>query len=673
MGLVIGSFLLPGAAAADDDDESGGDERNYGNELSGFVFEDVNRNGIRDRGEPGIANVMVSNGKEVVLTNRGGRYEFDDDDYRSDMNIFVSKPACYELPVDENNVPQFFYIHKEFGSSKDLVFGGLSPTGPLPRNIDFPLIKGACKDNFTIAVSGDPQPYSNLEVGYVRDTLVKELAERDDIELVIVEGDVMGDDLGLLPRFLNNMSAVNAPQYLVVGNHDLDFDADTDADSSDSFRRIWGPNYYSFTIGKVHFIVLDNVYYPCLATDLDGKPNDRWSFCKPDKTYNGRITEMQLEWLKNDLEYVPEDHLIVLNYHIPTVSFVDQYTFKHSEDTVKELYEILGYELETDGTWSEGRPALAFSGHTHTNEQFRPGEIFEGWMETSHNFTMPFPQIVAGAAAGSWWSGDVNDDLVPESYQRLGAPKGYYLINFNGNQYSDEFKASGKSIEKQMSLSFNSPTFRDWFTKLSDWYFADSDTKDPIPPVNTNNLGDNKMLAPNELANTSLVINVWNGSRDSEVWVQFDDKQPVMAERTQWGEGEGILETLDPYALRRQLNVLRYALKSTDSDENEIWNGGLGDRSDGFELWNASMFKADSQNLLDEWMWTDQSNHIWTVQVPDDLKDGVHKVNVYTTDVHGHEYQESMLFEVRTPNSSTEPMDNDPTDEKYDRRLPREL
>ena len=410
--------------------------------VMGFVFEDVNRDGRFNPAEHGIPGVMVSNGKEVVLTDNLGRYRIDRWHYRGDMNVFVSKPACYELPVDENNVPQFSYIHKEEGSSKPLIFGGLEETGKLPLRINFPLIRSnECLYDFTVAVSGDPQPYSNIEVGYVRDTLAKELAERDDIEAVIVEGDVMGDDMGLLPRFLNNLSAADAPQYLVVGNHDLDFDAETDADSSDTFRRVWGPNYYSFTIGKVHFVVLDNVTYPCENTDPEtGDPGgDRWAFCDDGPTYNGRISDTQLEWLANDLAYVPEDHLIVLSYHIPTVSFIDQAAYKHSEDNVKRLYEILGYRWE-NGTWTQGRPALALSGHTHTNEQLRPGELFEGWTETSHDFPMPFPQIVAGAAAGSWWSGDFNDAQIPESYQRLGAPKGYYLLSFSGNEYRDEFK-----------------------------------------------------------------------------------------------------------------------------------------------------------------------------------------------------------------------------------------
>ena len=207
---------------------------------------------------------------------------------------------------------------------------------------------------------------------------------------------------------------------------------------------------------------------------------------------------------------------------------------------------------------------------------------------------------------------------------------------------------------------------------MSDWYFDDDPDKDEIPPVSSNNLGDNSMLKSSDLDDTSLVINVWNGSRDSLVEVQFDGGTPVQAVRTQQGEGEGALETLDPFALRRQLSVLRFAMKSTEADENQIWNGALGDRSDGFELWNASVFQAGSQNLLQDWMWTDQSNHIWTVEMPD-LAEGVHQVTVHTTDVHGHSYRETMLFEVRTPNDSDDPKDNDPTDEKYDRQVPAEV
>lgn len=42
--------------------------------ASGIVFNDQNRNGIRDGGERGVKNVAVSNGRDVVLTNRHGEY-----------------------------------------------------------------------------------------------------------------------------------------------------------------------------------------------------------------------------------------------------------------------------------------------------------------------------------------------------------------------------------------------------------------------------------------------------------------------------------------------------------------------------------------------------------------------------------------------------------------------
>ena len=199
----------------------------------GFVFEDLNRDGRFQRGEPGIPGVMVSNGKDVVVTDKKGKYKLPKltgQDHVDGITIFVTKPAGYEVPVDADNVPQFYYHHLPDGTPPNVRgeayrFSGLAPTGPLPRLINFPLVKTCYKKKFKIAVSGDTQPYSNNEVGYVRDTLANELVLMKNIESVIVEGDVMGDDLSLYPRFKQVMSAAHAPLYLVPGNHDLDFDA----------------------------------------------------------------------------------------------------------------------------------------------------------------------------------------------------------------------------------------------------------------------------------------------------------------------------------------------------------------------------------------------------------------------------------------------------------------
>ena len=159
------------------------------------------------------------------------------------MNLFVTKPAGHSTPVSEELVPQFSYIHKVEGSPP-LRFGGIEPTGPLPEAINFPLIEDGVGDQFECLIFGDAQPYSNREIGYVRETAGKMLATRDNekTECLILEGDVMGDDLSLYPRFKEVISVGGVPQYFVSGNHDLDFDAEDDAHSFDTFRAEWGPN-----------------------------------------------------------------------------------------------------------------------------------------------------------------------------------------------------------------------------------------------------------------------------------------------------------------------------------------------------------------------------------------------------------------------------------------------
>ncbi len=105
---------------------------------------------------------------------------------------------------------------------------------------------------------------------------------------MILLGDVMGDDLGLLPRFKQMMSAVGLPQYYVHGNHDYDFDATDDAHSADTWRREYGPAYYSFDIGDVHFVVLDNVVYPCTS---EGAPANCGNSAAP--AYNELVFDVQ--------------------------------------------------------------------------------------------------------------------------------------------------------------------------------------------------------------------------------------------------------------------------------------------------------------------------------------------------------------------------------------------
>ena len=101
----------------------------------GRVFSDLDGDGKFTDNDAPFANVKVSNGKEIVATNKKGEYELP---IENDSAIFVIKPTGYRTALDENNLPKFYYLHKPNGSPK-FKFAGVAPTGPLPQSIDFPL------------------------------------------------------------------------------------------------------------------------------------------------------------------------------------------------------------------------------------------------------------------------------------------------------------------------------------------------------------------------------------------------------------------------------------------------------------------------------------------------------------------------------------------------------
>src|SRR6188474_488366 len=106
--------------------------------ASGFVFLDSNQNGRRDPGERGLAGVEISDQSQIVSTDRDGRWELPVES-DEDTTYFVVKPRGYMTPVDGDQLPRFYYIHKPKGSPKQK-YPGVEPTGPLPASIDFPLV-----------------------------------------------------------------------------------------------------------------------------------------------------------------------------------------------------------------------------------------------------------------------------------------------------------------------------------------------------------------------------------------------------------------------------------------------------------------------------------------------------------------------------------------------------
>jgi N terminal of Calcineurin-like phosphoesterase len=81
--------------------------------ASGTVFEDRSGGGQRRPGDPGLGNVMVSNGRDVVRTDADGRWRLPVNEGDS---VFVIKPSHWSTPWGGGGVPRFSYLHQPQGT-----------------------------------------------------------------------------------------------------------------------------------------------------------------------------------------------------------------------------------------------------------------------------------------------------------------------------------------------------------------------------------------------------------------------------------------------------------------------------------------------------------------------------------------------------------------------------
>ncbi len=382
--------------------------------VTGYVYHDANGNGRRDRREQGVTGVSVSNGTQVVATGKNGRYKLP---IGQDNIIFVIKPSGYKVPLNEWNQPQFYYIHKPSGSPA-LKYQGVSPTGALPKSVDFALIPQEEPENFTALIFGDPQTYTEQEMAFFAKGVVAELEGIPNIAFGLSLGDLVGDDLVLHSPYIQAVSKVGTPWYNLIGNHDMDFDAAADLLSDESYEASFGPPNYAFNYGNAHFIVLDDILYP--------DPRDG-------KGYWGGFRKDQLDFIENNLKHVNKDQLVVLAFHIP-LWHENENSFRNADR--QRLFDLLKDYPHT----------LSMSAHTHIQRQnFYSRE--DGWHQDK-----PHHEYNAGTTSGDWYSGELNEQGVPVSTMRDGTPKGYAFLNIRGNQYTIDYKVAGQPEELQIQL-----------------------------------------------------------------------------------------------------------------------------------------------------------------------------------------------------------------------------
>ena len=465
----------------------------------GTVFVDLDNDGKFGEGDAPFSGVRVSNGKEIVTTDKFGKYELPMDETGT---IFVIKPNEFQSKLDGNKLPKFFYLHKPDGSPQ-LKFPGTKPTGPLPQSIDFPLYQQTESEAFKILLFGDPQPRNNKEVDYIAHDVIRDLIGKTDSAFGVTLGDIAFDNLETFEPLNQSIALIGIPWYNVIGNHDINLDAKTRDHSNETFEETYGPTYYSFDYGQVHFIVMDNI-------DFVG-PNDRIKKMH----YEPRFGERQLEFVKNDLAMISESQMVVLLMHVPIIG---------TEDKAK-LFELI-----------EDRPyCVSISGHTHDHRH-----LFLD-AEDGFNGKKPHHHIINVTVSGSWWTGSKNENGIPHTTMKDGAPNGYSIMSFDDSGYRLDFRAAGRPADDQLRIEMPNKLDTQVTTKTDVW------------------------------------VNVYNGSEKSTVQMSIDgNPEWIKLDKT---------EAIDPYFQRLHTRDKNEDMPlSGPKLSSHLWKGTLPQMNPGVHL-----------------------------------------------------------------------------------------
>lgn len=395
-------------------------------------------------GTHGVRGVAVSDGVSVALTDAEGRYSLESD--KRFGNVFISVPGGYDVPSD-GLIPCHFARLSKPASECDTA--------------DFILLK-ARGTRFKLFVFSDMHLTGNAAVGDIRQLdstflpdIVGNIMNTKGRKYAICLGDMTTDnkwyvDKFSFPQYLNAMKSLPIPIYHIMGNHDNDMRPgydwksvpDPDTFASEAYRKYIGPSYYSFNIGRFHFLMLDDII--AQGPSADENRNVTYHF-------HYGLDSVQLKWVERDLAFVPHGTPVIVCLHVPMhvncgfcngsvmvcrsgTEFVTNGE-RPSADVAKKLSEPDTSFDELFDMLEPYRRVGILSGHRHKTDNIP----YKGTIE--HN--------VASASAVSWMLNGPESRIICED----GTPSGYQVFTIYGKEMRWIFKACGEdTADSQMRV-----------------------------------------------------------------------------------------------------------------------------------------------------------------------------------------------------------------------------
>jgi 3',5'-cyclic-AMP phosphodiesterase len=233
-------------------------------------------------------------------------------------------------------------------------------------------------------------------------------------EFAICGGDMVYDALGvnrtradmLFDLYRRTEGSIKAPLYHTIGNHDLygilnqSGAAPTDPGYGKKMfeDRIGVRTYYSFDHLGYHFIVLDSI------------------FPTPDRLWEGRIDDAQLQWLAHDLAAIPPAAPVVVITHVPLITGYLAYGPKPDGAQRYDTVSVAN-SAGVIALFAAHNVLAVLQGHLHINELVNYKNC---------------KYACCGAVCGNWWHGP-----------RLDFPEGFTIVSLREGKISWRYETYG--------------------------------------------------------------------------------------------------------------------------------------------------------------------------------------------------------------------------------------
>ncbi|MBQ9137794.1 MAG: calcineurin-like phosphoesterase C-terminal domain-containing protein [Alistipes sp.] len=468
-------------------------------------------------GSTGVEGVLVTDGIEITQTNADGHYWLNSK--KSFEVVYVILPTGYNVPT-QAAMPKFWAQTSTDTANEE--------------QHDFELIKQST-DSHTVLVATDihltnrnlsPNDRQQFRDGFVNE-LITNYTGKSNVYCLNL-GDFAHDvhwyknDIGWASTLNNHPSddinGLPCQFWSTMGNHDNDGHTpdgdDVDLRASGPYRKMVGPTHVAMNIGKVHYMLLDDIIY---YNGYTGS-NSAGDILMGDCNYYADFREEIFKWVEKDLSYVDKSTPILVGLHIPLVNWNG--TGRNTEFPSQSEWERFV------NLFKDFKEVDFITGHTHQSRM--RGVPGYGTNMYEHNI---------GAVCGVWWStsqrtGGTNSKSGALNLCADGTPSGYYVYEVNGSARSWYYKYIGEPASKQfISYDMNEvKKYYDSYGPAKSFISAGSYTNTAYGGSSTVNIVP-KQYGYEEEANT-VWINVWGyehgsfaGYGDWEITVTENGKQ----------------------------------------------------------------------------------------------------------------------------------------------------